>query len=30
MSKKYYAVIDTKVLVAAHLSKHDDSAVVRV
>ena len=30
MSKKYYAVIDTNVLVAAHLSRHDDSAVVRV
>ena len=30
MSKKYYAVIDTNVLVAAHLSRHDDSAVVLV
>ncbi len=30
MSKAYCAVIDTNVLVAAHLSRHDDSAVVRV
>ena len=30
MRKKYYAVIDTNVLVAAHLSSHDDSAVVQV
>ena len=28
--KQYYAVIDTNVLVAAHLSQHDDSAVVKV
>ena len=28
--KQYFAVIDTNVLVAAHLSKHDDSAVVQV
>ena len=28
--KKYYAVIDTNVLVAAHLSQFDDSAVVQV
>ena len=28
--KKYYAVIDTNVLVAAHLSQLDDSAVVQV
>ena len=30
MNGKYYAVIDTNVLVAAHLSRHDDSAVVQV
>lgn len=30
MNKRYYAVIDTNVLVAAHLSKYDDSAVVQV
>ena len=30
MSKAYCAVIDTNVLVAAHLSRHEDSAVVRV
>ena len=28
--KKYYAVIDTNVLVAVHLSRLDDSAVVQV
>ena len=28
--KKYYAVIDTNVLIAAHLSQLDDSAVVQV
>jgi len=28
--KKYYAVIDTNVLVAAHLSRHEDSAVVQI
>lgn len=27
---KYYAVIDTNVLIAAHLSSRDDSAVVQV
>jgi len=28
--KTYYAVIDTNVLVAAHLSRHEDSAVVQI